>query len=79
VNLPTDHEICSLVFRMWRGGMNLELRSIALCMASNKRIDVAKEYDAFEKHIHTRLKALVRSGDLRRVRFLPGRPNYYPS
>lgn len=74
--LPTDFEIKMLVSSMWRSGLNLELSNISGCMASNQRVQRTPEYDKF---IHARLKAMVRNGDLRRARFLPGRPFYQPA
>jgi|PlaIllAssembly_1097288.scaffolds.fasta_scaffold165362_3 hypothetical protein len=73
---PSDFEIRMLVSSMWRHGLNLELNNIAACMASNQRVERTPEYTQF---IHTRLKAMVRNGDLRRARFLPGRPFYQPA
>jgi hypothetical protein len=73
---PTDFEIRMLVSRMWRSGLNLELNNIAACMASQQRVQRTPDYTEF---IHTRLKAMVRQGDLRRARFLPGRPFYQPA
>lgn len=74
--LPTDFEIRMLVSRMWRSGLNLELSNISACMASQQKVQRTEEYD---QHVHARLKAMVRNGDLRRARFLPGRPFYQPA
>lgn len=74
--LPTDFEIKSMVFGMWNYSLNLELRNIAACLHSQYAKGSGAMTDEFEKYVHTRLKALVKNGDLRRQRFLPGRPFY---
>jgi len=69
----TDFALCALVHRMWSRGGNLEARSISLCFASKLNQQWSEEFHA---ETFRRLKALVRSGELRRQRFLKGRPFY---
>jgi len=78
--LPTDFEIKSTVYSMWRKGLNLEVHNISACLYSDlackRKLQHGVASDEFKAHVHTRLKAMVKAGDLRRQRFLPGRPFY---
>lgn len=69
----TDFDITRMVFSMWEGSLNRESRSIALCLASKFRVEATPEFLSW---VDDRLKDLVRSGDIRRQRFLPKRPFY---
>lgn len=66
-----DHEVRSLLHGMHKA--NRELRSISLCLSSRLRRNWSEE---FELNLHVRLKRLVKSGVIRREKFLPGRPFY---
>ncbi len=71
--LPTDFQVKSFVFRMRSNGGNLECFNITACLASNMRV---KNDWNFKKHVESALKRLVRNKELRRTKFLPGRPFY---
>lgn len=73
MTLPTDHELKGMVFSLWHGSLNRELPNILGCMASRMRVQRSKEWD---EAVFKQLKRLVREGELRRERFLPGRPSY---
>lgn len=73
LKLPTDAELRHMVFSMWYDGLNLERFNISACTASRMKIPWSEEFDAA---IYSQLKRLVREGELRRQRFLPGRPYY---
>lgn len=70
---PTDFEIKGMIHRMWHSHLNLEILNISLCLASKLRVEYTDEFQAY---VHTRIKAMVKKGDLRRQKFLPGRPYY---
>jgi hypothetical protein len=78
MNMPTDREIRSMVFRIWQKSLNGELMNITLCLLSASRQNgyTDTEFEEYKAHVHTRLKALVKNDDIRRIRFLPGRPWY---
>lgn len=77
--LPSDRQIVSMVHSLWRASLSLELHNIAGCLASQMSREHKERIDNdehFEAHVHVRLKALVKAGELRRARFLPGKPYY---
>ena len=51
----TDFQITHHIFTMWRHSSNMELRNIALCVASKYRFEWTLE---FEQDLHKRI-ALV--------------------
>ena len=71
--LPSDHELVSMVFAIWRSCLNQELANISACMASKMRVCSTPEFD---RAIKKQLDRLVREKRIRRTRFLPGRPAY---
>ena len=71
--LPSDQQLKKMVYDIWRGGLNSELRNISSCMASRLRVATTPEFD---KAIKKQLDRLVREKEIRRVRFLPKRPLY---
>lgn len=73
LKLPTDHQLSSLVYSMWHKGLNRELSNIVGCMASRMNVETTPEFTAA---IKKQLDRLVREKEIRRQRFLPGRPFY---
>ena len=63
---PSDREIRSMLFRLWRSGLNRQITNICGCLASRLRI---KNTPEFRRHVKSRLDAMAKAGDLTRKRF----------
>ena len=68
--MPSDFEIKRMAVSLWLLSLNHKVSNISGCLASKLRVTNTK---AFQKHIHSRLKAMLKNGQISREKFLKGR------
>lgn len=71
--MPSDFEIKSMVFRIYRSSISQEPSNIIACLASHLRVQNTPEFTAY---VDQRLRALAKENEIKLFYLLPGRPAY---